>query len=203
MLTSSYHSSSQSGLIRWGIVIHGFIDGYSRLITGMRASPNNRAATVLELFLSGVKKHGLPSRLRGDHGVENLKVAAFMELMRGEGRGSYIWGRFVLLSSLPWAVHTVTPYLLRSIFSSVHNIRIERLWFDVTKQLGAKWADFFQDLELRHGLDINNPHHIWLLHTLFLEMLNDEIEFFIDNWNNHRLQIRGQRSRSPHRPLRN
>lgn len=81
--------------------------------------------------------------------------------------------------------------------SSVHNIRIERLWFDVTKQLGAKWADFFQDLELRHGLDINNSYHIWLLHTLFLQMVNDEIDFFIKNWNSHRLQMRGQRSRSP------
>ncbi|KAK7015971.1 hypothetical protein R3P38DRAFT_2718683, partial [Favolaschia claudopus] len=39
------------GLIRWGIVIHGFIDGYSRLITGLRASNNNRGSTVLLLFL--------------------------------------------------------------------------------------------------------------------------------------------------------
>ncbi|KAJ3891717.1 hypothetical protein C8J55DRAFT_392187, partial [Lentinula edodes] len=40
------------GLIRWGIVIHGFIDGYSRLITGLRANNNNRGQTVLSLFLS-------------------------------------------------------------------------------------------------------------------------------------------------------
>ncbi|KAJ4464195.1 hypothetical protein C8J55DRAFT_386602, partial [Lentinula edodes] len=40
------------GLIRWGIIIHGFIDGYSRLITGLRASNNNRGQTVLSLFLS-------------------------------------------------------------------------------------------------------------------------------------------------------
>ncbi|KAJ4481774.1 hypothetical protein C8J55DRAFT_406109, partial [Lentinula edodes] len=39
-------------LIRWGIIIHGFIDGYSRLITGLRASNNNRGQTVLSLFLS-------------------------------------------------------------------------------------------------------------------------------------------------------
>ncbi|KAJ4473970.1 hypothetical protein C8J55DRAFT_376515, partial [Lentinula edodes] len=40
------------GLIRWGIIIHGFIDGYSRLITGLRASNNNRGQTVLSLFIS-------------------------------------------------------------------------------------------------------------------------------------------------------
>ncbi|KAJ4466395.1 hypothetical protein C8J55DRAFT_406452, partial [Lentinula edodes] len=42
----------QIRLIRWGIVIHGFIDGYSRMITGLRASNNNRGQTVMSLFLS-------------------------------------------------------------------------------------------------------------------------------------------------------
>ena len=84
------------GLIRWGIVIHGFIDGYSRLITGLRASDNNRAETVLGVFLEAVQQYGIPSRCRGDHGVENLLVAALMERLRGERRGSYIWGRYVL-----------------------------------------------------------------------------------------------------------
>lgn len=57
------------GLIRWGIVIHGFIDGYSRLITGLRASDNNRAQTVLDLFMSATAAYAIPSRVRGDHGV--------------------------------------------------------------------------------------------------------------------------------------
>lgn len=83
-----------SGLIRWGIVIHGFIDGYSRLITGLLASNNNRGQTVLDLFLSAVVVYGVPSRLRGDHGVENILVAAWMEAFNGEGRGSYLWGRW-------------------------------------------------------------------------------------------------------------
>lgn len=81
------------GLIRWGIVIHGFTDGYSRLITGLRAHNNNRAQTVLNLFLDAARIYGIPLRVRGDHGVENLYVAAYMDEFRGEGRGSYIWGR--------------------------------------------------------------------------------------------------------------
>jgi transposase InsO family protein len=81
------------GLIRWGIVIHGFIDGYSRLITGLRASDNNRASTVLDIFLTAAAVYGVPSRLRGDHGTENLMVAAWIEDFRGMLRGSYIWGR--------------------------------------------------------------------------------------------------------------
>ena len=74
-------------------MIHGFIDGYSRLITALKASPNNFAQTVLDLFLEAATKYGVPSRLRGDHGVENLLVAAWMEQHCGERRGSYIWGR--------------------------------------------------------------------------------------------------------------
>ncbi|KAJ3765410.1 hypothetical protein FB446DRAFT_613040, partial [Lentinula raphanica] len=34
------------------VVIHGFIDGYSRMITGLRAANNNRPSTVLSLFIS-------------------------------------------------------------------------------------------------------------------------------------------------------
>ena len=85
-----------TGLIRWGIVIHGFIDGYSRLVTGLRASDNNRGETVLDLFLSAATVNSVPSRIRGDHGVENILLAAWMEHHRGERRGSYIWGRYVL-----------------------------------------------------------------------------------------------------------
>ena len=79
------------GLIRWHIVIHGFIDGYSRLITALKASNNNRASTVVELFLLAIASHGVPARVRGDHGVENVDVAAWMVQTRG--LRSYIWGR--------------------------------------------------------------------------------------------------------------
>jgi hypothetical protein len=74
-------------------VQHGFIDGYSRLVTAIQASNNNRASTVLDLFQGAVSLYGLPSRVRGDHGTENLLVAAYMEEVRGVTRGSYIWGR--------------------------------------------------------------------------------------------------------------
>lgn len=78
------------------IIFHSFIDGCSRLVTGIRAHNNNRADTVLDLFLDSVEEHGLPSRVRGDHGTENVLVCQYMEEMRGIGRGSYIWGRYML-----------------------------------------------------------------------------------------------------------
>jgi len=82
-------------------------------------------------------------------------------------------------------------------FRSVHNVRIERLWVDVTAQVGATWAEHFTMLELRHGLDINNSNHIWLLHHLFLSTINQQLAFFAESWNQHRLQIRTGPNRSP------
>ncbi|TFY51120.1 hypothetical protein EVJ58_g10727 [Rhodofomes roseus] len=167
------HTHGPAGLIRWKIVIHGFIDGYSRLIAALRAHNNNRAATVLLLFLMAAYLFGVPSRVRGDHGVENLAVAEWMETNRGGQRGSYIWGR------------------------SIHNVRIERLWVDVTAQVGAKWADFFSLLEVRYSLDPHSDLHIWLLHYLFLDDINAELQFFAEAWNHHRIQMRDGPNRSP------
>ena len=39
------------------IVMHGGIDGFSRLIVYLRASTNNRASTVCDLFRESVKKY--------------------------------------------------------------------------------------------------------------------------------------------------
>jgi hypothetical protein len=89
------HRLHKPGLIHWKIIFHAFVDGFSRLVTGIRASNNNRAETVLDLFDEIIQVHGLPSRVRGDHGTENLLVAARMEELRGVVRGSYIWGRYV------------------------------------------------------------------------------------------------------------
>lgn len=91
---------------------------------------------------------------------------------------------------------TITCKLTR-LSRSVHNVRIERLWVDVTAQVGAAWADHFTTLELRHGLDINNINHIWLLHLLFLPTINHQLSFFAEAWNQHRIQIRDGPNRSP------
>ncbi|KAH9922729.1 uncharacterized protein B0H18DRAFT_879111 [Fomitopsis serialis] len=79
----------------------------------------------------------------------------------------------------------------------IHNVRIERLWVDVTAQVGSKWAEFFMQLELRYGLDPQSDLHIWLLQYLFLDDINAELEFFAEGWNHHRIQIRNGPNCSP------
>jgi hypothetical protein len=157
----------------------------------LRAHDNNRAQTVLNLFLEAIHVHGCPSRVRGDHGVENLRVAEFMETNFGHERGSYIWGRCDHMWQSSFAL------LINSWFRSVHNIRIERLWYDVTQGVGGKWKNFFVDLEMHHSLNVDADWHIWLLHYLFLGTLNQDLTEWGETWNNHKLKIRNERQRSP------
>lgn len=157
----------------------------------MRVSNNNCGATVLALFLDAVGNHGWPSRVRGDHGVENTLVAEEMERQKGSGRASYIYGRRVL------PVPPYTQCLTCASCRSVHNTRIERLWLDWTQGVGLKWHDFFMCLEHNYELKNDNAAHIWLLHYLFLEAINADAEDWAHAWNNHIMQIAGERNRSP------
>ena len=59
-------------------MIHGGIDGFSRIPVFCKCSTNNRAATVLQCFIEAVEKFGLPSRVRSDKGTENVGVCRFM-----------------------------------------------------------------------------------------------------------------------------
>ena len=77
-------------LVRWKMIIHAGIDGYSRLIVYMKCSNNNKATTVLDLFTEATKSYFVPSKVRSDKGSENVKVAEFMLSYRGFDRGSMI-----------------------------------------------------------------------------------------------------------------
>ena len=58
---SLWHIDGHHSLIRWRIVIHGGVDGYSRLVVYLACSTNNRASTVHKLFKAAVKEYGIPS----------------------------------------------------------------------------------------------------------------------------------------------
>lgn len=72
----------------------------------------------------------------------------------------------------------------------MHNVRIERLWVDITTQLGSIWREQFTILEVSYGLNHLNVCHRWLLHHLFLASINAQLSFFAETWNKHTLQMR-------------
>ena len=104
-----WHINGNHKLVRWRIVIHGVIDGFSRIPVYHEASCNNQSQTVLGHFIAAAEKYGLPSRVRSDKGGENVLVCEYMlrHPHRGTGRGSFITRH------------------------SFHNQIIERLWRDV------------------------------------------------------------------------
>ena len=66
------HIDSHHKLIRWRLVIHRCIDGYSRLIIYLHSCNNNKAKTAKAQFLRSVSTFFWPRR--SDHGMENIEV---------------------------------------------------------------------------------------------------------------------------------
>lgn len=172
MPNSLWHIDGHHKLIRWRIVVHCGIDGFSRLPVYLKASSNNRAMTVLDCFSKAVEQYGLPSRVRCDKGGENVKVSEFMlqHPDRGPGRHSCIAGR------------------------SVHNQRIERLWRDVFTGCIHLFYTLFYSLEINGILDPTSSSDLFCLHYVFLPRINHHLDTFREGYSHHRLRSAGNRS---------
>ena len=158
-----WHMDGNHKLIRWKFVIHGTVDGYSRLLTFLKCSTNNRASTVLESFTTAVQTYGLPRKLRTDLGGENVDAWEYMVTQHGGDESTIITG------------------------SSVHNERIERMWRDVSRSVIVPFKGVFTTLEDQGILDANNEVDLFCLHAVFTGRINASIKEFIRSWNSHPL----------------
>ena len=156
-------------LYRWRFVIHGGIDGFSRMIVFLQCNTNNRALTVLTLFFREQLRHGPPSRVRydkGGGGGGDVLVALLYMLnhpLRGPDRGSHIAGL------------------------SVHNEGIERLWRDLFMgcTMSHVWDVYnqFSYMESCEILEPSNELHLFALHYVFLPRINRNLQIFKGAYN--------------------
>ncbi|KAM6952077.1 uncharacterized protein PEZ65_009296 [Lycodopsis pacificus] len=167
---SLVHIDTNHKLIRYNIVIFGGIDGFSRKIFYLNAARNNKAETALGFFMDGVQKHGWPSRVRADQGVENVDIARCMFTVRGTGRGSFIAGK------------------------SVHNQRVERLWRDVWNAVTSQYYNLLHILEEDGFIDLSNAVHLFCVGYVFIPRLQQDLQNFVETWNYHPLSTEGNLS---------
>lgn len=161
-----WHIDGLHKLIRWKFVIHGSIDGFSRLITFIRSSDNNESGTVLNLFDEAISQYGFPLRIRTDAGGEN----------------SLIWRRMM-------EYHGNSSCVI--IGSSVHNQRVERMWRDVNRLVSNQFRSEFYTLEEQGDLDVDNETDLYCLHIAYSTVINKVLEEYRSGYNNHSVRTEG------------
>jgi len=174
---SLWHIDGHHSLIRWRMVVHGGIDGYSRMIVYLKCATNNRSLTAYRLFKKATEQYGFPSRVQSDKGGENILVCQYMITVKGTDRGSHIAG------------------------SSVHNQRIERLWRDVYRCVCSTYHELFYSMEASGILDPTSELDLFVLHCVYLPRINKALTEFSRAWNLH--PMRTARNWSPHQMMLN
>lgn len=165
------HIDSNHKLVNYRFVFHGCIDGYSGRIIYVACETDNKSETVLSLFRKGENEFGLPSRVRGDRGTENIGTAMYMIEKRGTNRGSFIVGR------------------------SVHNQRIERLWSEVNRVVSQRYKNLFKYMKDINILSEHDKADLSCLRYVFLPRIKQSLKEFVRQWNFHGLST--MRSASP------
>ena len=171
-----WHNDGWHKLITWGIVVHGCVDGATRLCTYLGARNNNRQETVFELFEEAIEELGCPWRMRGDEGGENNLVARYMNA-QGEQRGLY----------------NLEGYIRGP---SVHNTRIEGFWSHMRQRCTQFWINFFSQMgdtstPVNLRLDSTQDSHKFVLQHVFLPLINENLQIFKNFWNSHSLSTEG------------
>lgn len=162
-----WHVDGNHKLIRYRIVVHIGVDGYSRTCVFIDASDNNWAKTVEKLFLQATASYGYPINVRTHHGGENVLVWRNMNDHWGTKRRSVIVG------------------------SSVHNQRVERFNRDINVNLAHVFGPKLQELEELGLLDINNETDMFCLHYVFLPRIKKAVAQFAVAHNNHAVPTEG------------
>ncbi|XP_013384162.1 uncharacterized protein LOC106154373 [Lingula anatina] len=171
LFPTTYGTSTET-ISSWGFIIHGGIDGQSRLCVFLKCGTSNKSQVVMEHFMEAVDTYGCPLRVRSDYGTENVEVARYMIETRGPNRGSFPTDK------------------------STHNQRIERLWRDVRECVTSIFSDIFHFMEDEGIANRYDELHILAMHYVFCPRINRALEEFREQWNNHPMRTSQNRSAS-------
>lgn len=167
-----WHIDGNHKMNRWGLYIHGAIDGYSRSCLYLECHSNNLAETVYQLFAEAVERFNIiPTHVRSDYGTENVRVWDFMND----------------ISDL-----TGSPAVFLG--SSVHNQRIERFNREINKNIRDKFGVLFRMLESRGILNVEDSLDIFALHYVFLPRINESLRILMNSHNNHPVSSEGNKT---------
>ena len=156
-----WHMDGHHKLIRYGLITHGCIDGFSRYITYLRIADSNHSSRPLQFFRDAIDEIDfIPYRMRGDKGGENVQVADFMIHHRG----------FDSFMCSP----------------SKFNTRIERLWREVRRVVIQFYMDLFKSME-RDGMSIGDDIHMYVLQFMFMSRIQQDLERFRYMFNHHKI----------------
>ncbi|XP_053376118.1 uncharacterized protein LOC123543857 isoform X2 [Mercenaria mercenaria] len=163
-----WHLDGYDKLSPYGIAIHGCIDGFSRKVIWLKAGVTNRRPEVVATyFLQSVEnERGFPSRVRGDHGTENVAVCNIQRQILGADK-AFIYGK------------------------STSNQRIERWWGYLRQCRSDFWIHKLKILESEGWIVKENMLHRLSLQFVLLPVISKELENLRVSWNTH--SIRRQR----------
>jgi len=119
-----WHIDGYDKLKKYGIAIHGCIDGFSRHIIWLHAyTTNNDPRVIAGYFVDAVESlGGCPRKIRSDRGTENVYVEQIQLFLREETQ-SYMYG------------------------TSINNQRIESWWAILRRQMMQFWINVFEKLK--------------------------------------------------------
>ena len=114
--------------------------------------------------------------VRADGGGENVLVCDFQLYHSGLNPRSFLIG------------------------SSKSNCKIEALWRHVHNWVTRYFNTLFTQLERDNILDVDNQSHVFVLHYLFLPVINHQLRTVaMEGWNNHRMS--SERNKTPYQLL--
>eukprot|EP00111_Clytia_hemisphaerica_P011824 TCONS_00034751-protein len=166
-----WHLDRYDKLKPYGFGIHGAIDGFSRRIIWLKVAVSNKdPAVVSNFYLDAVQNlSGIPRKVVGDRGTENIYIAAAQRFLRRSGNDqsagemSFKYGK------------------------SITNQRIEAWWSMLRRTCTNWWINFFKDLIEQDLFDTSNPLHCDAIKFCFYPLLQQDLDRTMENWNNHRI----------------